>query len=82
MKKTLLTIAILAATLITANAQMQGNLYVGGRLGYSTNTITAKYSYEGITLSGIRCRDAVRMGLQSDDTLENLQGFDPTECRR
>jgi hypothetical protein len=52
MKKTLLTIAILAASLITASAQMQGNLYVGGRLGYSTNTITAKYSYEGITLSG------------------------------
>ena len=52
MKKTLLTIVLAIVSIISASAQMQGNLYVGGKLGISTNALSAKYKYEGITLSG------------------------------
>lgn len=57
MKKTLLTITLIAASIICANAQMQGNIYVGGRLGFNTNALSSKITYTDLdnnttTLSG------------------------------
>ena len=52
-KRTLMIIALIATTFLSAQAQMQGNMYVGGQIGFNTNALSAKITYsDDLALTG------------------------------